>query len=173
MPDDSKVADLFGRAPDQVSWVVEDLEDSLSLLSSAMGADDWVGWNYSKTYTPFQEYRGEPGSFASRVAVCGSSPQLEVVEPDLTAGPSIFTDYLKERGPGLHHVGWLVPSCDEAVRDLQDRGFELVLRAGRHGVDGDGLSAFFYLGEKLCSYIELTEPPARRRPPHFTWSPKA
>lgn len=170
MPDDSRAANLFGRAPDQVSWVVENLENGLEIMSAAMGATDWVGWEYDGEYVPMREYGGLQGSWASRVAVCGEGPQLEVVEPNLSAGPSIFTEYLRERGPGLHHVGYLVPSCDEAVEDLVSRGFKVMLRAGGHGLDGDGLSAFLYLGDSLCSYIEVIEPPARRHGPHFTWS---
>ena len=43
-----------------------------------------------------------------------------------TAEENIYVDFLRENGPGLHHVSYFVSNLDEAVKDYQSIGFELV-----------------------------------------------
>jgi len=56
--------------------------------------------------------------------------QLELVQP--VEGPSIYRDWLKEHGEGLHHMNFLVDDVDEACRMLSAQGFPS-LQSGKFG----------------------------------------
>jgi methylmalonyl-CoA/ethylmalonyl-CoA epimerase len=45
-------------------------------------------------------YRDEPG-FAIRIALAGSGPQVELIEPQ--RGPSIYEEWIAEHGHGRQH----------------------------------------------------------------------
>ncbi|HEX2432582.1 MAG TPA: methylmalonyl-CoA epimerase [Gaiellaceae bacterium] len=44
--------------------------------------------------------------------------------------------FLAKRGPGMHHVAYEVADLPAALRDLADRGAELIDEAPRHGLFG-------------------------------------
>ena len=99
-----------------------------------------------------------------RLALAGAGPQIELIEP--LTGPSLYHEWLDEHGEGLHHIGMRVPDLQAGIRDMAERGWD-VLQSGRgYGLDGDG--GFAYLdttAEDLGVILELIEVPARRREP--------
>ena len=54
--------------------------------------------------------------------VPGSNTQWEVMEP--TAHDSFLTRFLKERGPGLHHVTFQIEDVEKAAEILRASGIE-------------------------------------------------
>jgi methylmalonyl-CoA/ethylmalonyl-CoA epimerase len=54
--------------------------------------------------------------------VPGSNAQWELVEP--TSDDSFLSRFLKERGPGLHHVTFQVENVEKAAEALRARGIE-------------------------------------------------
>ncbi len=54
--------------------------------------------------------------------VPGGNTQWEVVEP--TSDDSFLARFLKERGPGLHHVTFQVEDVEKAAEVLRARGIE-------------------------------------------------
>ena len=56
-----------------------------------------------------QFYHGEPARFRTRQAFANlGSIELELIEP--LEGRSIWSDFLAERGPGIHHIRFNVPN---------------------------------------------------------------
>jgi methylmalonyl-CoA/ethylmalonyl-CoA epimerase len=97
-----------------------------------------------------------------RLALSGASPQLELIQP--LQGPSIYHEWLEERGFGVHHIGFHVPRLEPIAATLAADGFPSVQAGSGYGVDGDGAFAYFDLVEALGLYLEIIETPARRRP---------
>jgi hypothetical protein len=58
--------------------------------------------------------------------VIGYSGNLEIELITSTAEENIYVNFLRENGPGLHHINYFVSNLDKAVQDYQDIGFELV-----------------------------------------------
>jgi methylmalonyl-CoA/ethylmalonyl-CoA epimerase len=111
-------------------------------------------------------FRGAPGSFAMRLALAGSNPQIELIQP--LSGPSLYHEWLAERGEGLHHLGMRVGDLAAAVGELERSGHR-VLQSGRgYGQDGDGGFAYLDTTAELGVVLELIEAPAVRRPPEAT-----
>jgi len=155
---------LLGRAPDQVAYVVPELRPAVERMARVMGVEEWLVWDYDASYVPVRRYLGRDADYRSLVAMPSYGPALEIIEP--VTGPSIYTTFLEERGAGLHHVGYYVPSVADAREHFASLGIPEVLSGGGHGVDGDGEYAFFDVRDVVGSYVEAIEAPVRRRPPH-------
>lgn len=164
---DVSASSFVNRPPDQVAYVVRDLEPALALFAQKLGIADWVGWDYHADYLPNRLYDGKLADYRSLAAVPLYGPSLEVIQP--IDGPSVFTTYLEERGPGLHHLGYFVPSMQE-VRDwYAARGIKEIMSGSGQGVDGDGEFTYFDTYDEFGSYLEFIEVPQRRYDPHFRW----
>jgi methylmalonyl-CoA/ethylmalonyl-CoA epimerase len=150
---DTTLIPLTGRPPDQVAYVVADLEEGIRRLGPQLGVSRWLGWRYTADYLPQRVFRGEQGDFESHGVIPEYGPSLEIIAP--------------LSGPGLHHLGYFVPSLDEERERLVAQGLSEVQYGGGHGMDGDGKISFFETLDGAASYLEIIEPPRRRFPPHF------
>src|ERR671930_38591 len=73
---------------------------------------------------------------------------LEPTDPDATVAR-----FLERRGPGLHHLCFGTPNILEHLRDLRDKGVELIDDAPRPGAHGD--VAFLQPSAALGVLVEL------------------
>ena len=153
------------RPPDQVGYVVPDLDAGVRDLGRMFGVRRWVGWRYTADYLPKRRFRGAPGSFESHGVVAEFGPSLEIIAP--LSGHSVFTEFLERSGPGLHHLGYFVKSIADERARMAALGLEEVQYGGGHGMDGDGHIGFYQPLAGIPTYVELIEPPKRRYPPHF------
>ena len=153
---------LGSRGPDQVAMLVEDLEASVQMWSTALGLSDWKIYTYSQDNVADPMYRGQPGKFKMRLAIAGTSPQIELIQP--LEGPSIYHDWIAEHGYGMHHLGFFVPSVESAMRSLEEDGFEIIQSGRGYGLDYDGGFAYIETPGTLGLVLEAIEVPKRRRP---------
>ena len=72
--------------------------------------------------------RSGPGKKIALAQVGGV--QLELVQA--VDGPSIYGDWIKERGEGIHHMNFLVDDVDETVESWRKEGFPS-LQSGKFG----------------------------------------
>jgi methylmalonyl-CoA/ethylmalonyl-CoA epimerase len=100
-----------------------------------------------------------------RLALTSGSPQYELIEP--VTGPSIHAEWLRDRGGGFHHVGYVVESLDQTTAEMEAAGCLAVARI--HAFGGDGEAAYFDTVEALGFYVEAVVPPGRMPPPEFTF----
>jgi methylmalonyl-CoA/ethylmalonyl-CoA epimerase len=164
---DVSARSFINRPPDQVAYVVPDLEPALRSYSRLMGMSDWVGWDYHGDYLPNRIYQGQPSEYRSLAAVPAYGPSVEFIQP--IDGPSVFTTFLESRGPGLHHLGYFVASLDEPRAWFAERGIAEVMSGSGQGVDGDGGFCYFDTVDEFGSYLEFIEVPRARYAPHFQW----
>lgn len=61
----------------------------------------------------------------------GGSAELELLEP--THADSPVGRFLARRGEGLHHLSFLVPDLERALKEAESAGLELVDRSPREG----------------------------------------
>lgn len=147
---------------DQVAYLVPDLESGIAEWNALLGEAEWLVYSYSPDNVPELGYRGEPGRFSMRLALRGASPQIELIEP--LDGPSIYHDWINERGYGLHHIGRFVPDLTAAILAMRAAGVEPAQWGRGYGMDGDGGFAYYELGSEPSNVIELIEVPKNRRP---------
>jgi methylmalonyl-CoA/ethylmalonyl-CoA epimerase len=88
--------------------------------------------------------------------VQASNLLIELLEPTDTDTP--VARFLERRGPGLHHLCFGTPDIREHLRDLKDKGVELIDDAPRPGAHGE--VAFLQPASALGVLIELLQPGA-------------
>src|SRR5439155_27269199 len=115
---------FFERPVGQVAIVVNDIERALELYSGAWGLGPWIGYVHGPGTVPKLTFRGGPGTYSMQIALAGESPQVELIEP--LEGPSIYHEWLAAHPEGLHHVGVMVDSLDEAIASMAHAGYEVV-----------------------------------------------
>lgn len=152
-----------GRPVGQVGIVVRDLDASLERYSALWDLRPWHCWTYGPEIVPELTLRGAPADHAVRIALCGSGPQMELLQP--LRGPCIQQEWLDEHGEGVHHLGIHVPSLDEGLAAMAQDGYEPVQLGRGYGAGGDGGYAYFDLRSLLGLYLELIEVPRERVPP--------
>jgi methylmalonyl-CoA/ethylmalonyl-CoA epimerase len=79
---------------------------------------------------------------------------IELLEP--TDPNSTVSRFLERRGPGLHHLCFGTPDIRRHLKDLQDKGVELIDAAPRPGAHAE--VAFLQPSAALGVLVELRQP---------------
>jgi hypothetical protein len=137
--------------PDQLSYVVHDLERALPRYEALYGPFE-VG------VAPLRECRihGETASCTLKIAVNRSGPvEIELIQ--VLEGSTPHGEHLRAHGEGLHHVRFRVAALDAKLAELEREGYTTLFYK-RFGPT----VAFAYLetpAEIGGSVIELLEMP--------------
>jgi methylmalonyl-CoA/ethylmalonyl-CoA epimerase len=125
----------------QVAFVVDSLIDAIGRWTD-LNIGPWNVWTFDERILPTRTYRGAPGSWAARVALCSiGALTYELIEG--LAGPSIYEGWLGTATARPHHLGYYVEDIDVAIAAMADRGFDVVQSGAGFGLDGDGAFAYF------------------------------
>jgi catechol 2,3-dioxygenase-like lactoylglutathione lyase family enzyme len=128
---------------DHIAIALPRMTDAASFLCTELGGEPDAG-QPSGAFT-WGTYRFEGGG------------AIEIMEP---RGPSGFLHrFLAERGPGIHHVTFKVPSLAEACARAEAAGYGIV---GRDDSDPEWKEAFLHPKQALGIVVQLVEP----GPPH-------
>ena len=59
--------------------------------------------------------------------------KIELLEP--TDPESPVAKFLEKKGPGIHHIAYSVENVDEALREVENKGIQLIDQKSRKGAD--------------------------------------
>ncbi len=77
-------------------------------------------------------YRGKPGNFRIKAAL-GMLGQLQIELIEVLEGETIYGEFLKEKGEGLHHLGFIVKNMEDRIRALESLGIGILQSGERVG----------------------------------------
>ncbi len=60
--------------------------------------------------------------------------KIELLESTSADGP--IGKFIEKKGQGIHHIAFAVPDADEALRQAEERGVQLVDKVSRKGAEG-------------------------------------
>jgi catechol 2,3-dioxygenase-like lactoylglutathione lyase family enzyme len=148
-PDPAKVR---VKRINQVALVVKNLEKTALDYWNILGIGPWDIYEWTAPLVYDRKYHGKPAWGRDRIAVTDvGGVQLELCQP--VEGGSIYRDFIKEHGEGLHHVNFFVDNVDETAEILVKQGFPS-LQSGHHGPP-ECKGAFNYIDIKpLCAIWE-------------------
>jgi methylmalonyl-CoA/ethylmalonyl-CoA epimerase len=95
---------------DHVCMAVWKVDEQLPLLKEMFGMKELGRW------------RNDEEGYAGVTLDVDGKVQWELMEP--TSDDSFVARFLRERGPGLHHVTFEVEDVDKAAEALRERGIE-------------------------------------------------
>lgn len=111
-----------------VNIAVRSAEEKAKQLHRDLGAGPWNFLYLESPPLVEMTIRGKPQNFRLRAAIAEMEGcVLELMEP--MDEVSIFYEFLKEKGEGMHHVGVIVPDIDAAIKEAEQRGMEVLCSA--------------------------------------------
>lgn len=126
---------------DHLGFAVESVEEAVAFYQSAFGVAEWELIEMPERHM--------------RMAVAHVGETLvELIAP--TSEEAAFATYLRERGPGMHHVAYRVADIHAALVSLRGQGLRLIDEEPRPGMHNT-LVAFVHPKSALGVLIELVE----------------
>ncbi len=137
----------------QVGIVVRDARAAANAWTErfAMGPAEIVDWPPEGSDLDAQStFRGRPGNFRMRLAfIEAGTVQIEFIEP--LEGDNIYSEFLEEKGEGLHHLLFRVPDPEGVAQELEVD----ILQSGGSTLDPGAVWAYLDTQEVLGAIVEL------------------
>ena len=106
---------------DHLAVVVKDIHQAVEFWSKSFGLTFEEVAEHQ--LPPDVIYKGQPCPYTMRVTFAHMGPvRLELVS--VVEGECIYTDFLKEHGEGLHHLGFEVDDLEKEVANAEEQGLE-------------------------------------------------
>lgn len=126
---------------DHIGFAVRNIDEAVGFYSTAFGVTKW-------------EHIAMPERHMAVAATHVGGMLLELIAP--TSDEASFAKYLRERGPGMHHVAYRVENIVAALAEAQAQGIQLIDETPRPGLHNT-LVAFLH--PKSCQgvLVELVQ----------------
>jgi methylmalonyl-CoA/ethylmalonyl-CoA epimerase len=119
----------------QVAVVVRELRKTMEQYRRLLGWEPWSIFEYAPPLLHDTMLHGKPTKYGMIGAEVHCNPiDFEILQP--TEGPSIYKEFLDEKGEGLHHVSVvsLTEDVHAALNEFRKNGIEVAM-SGRIGPD--------------------------------------
>ncbi|OBK45560.1 VOC family protein [Mycobacterium sp. 1081908.1] len=142
------------QSPTQIAWVTPDLDATETALTGLLGVRKWVRIPEVHFAPDSCSYLGGPADFVASISLSYlGDMQLELISP--VRGENIYSDFLRESGPGLHHICTEAPNpegFDAALAEAAAQGAPVV----QQGVMPGGIQ-FAYVSARQAGvpYLEI------------------
>ncbi len=118
----------------QIGIVVKSIDETLRYYREKFGMGPF---EIRQVNYPTASYYGKTEGYRGKRAFFHLGPlQIELIE--LVDGKTIHESFLREKGEGLHHVGFRVENLDRAMELARDQGFQVMQHFRRE--DGSGFA---------------------------------
>lgn len=104
---------------DHIGFAVADVEQGIAFYSQAFGLTEWERISMPERH------------MAVGVARLGDT-LIELIAP--TSDEAAFARFLRDKGPGVHHIAYRVDDIRAALAELQVRGVPLIDKEPRPGI---------------------------------------
>ncbi len=114
----------------QIGVVVPDMDQTIRYLGEIFGIGPFrvIDWPPEGRSDIQKFYHCEPGEFSARMAFAELGPiELELIQP--LEGQSIWADFLREHGGGIHHLRFNVKEIAPVQEYLAENG----IYSAQHG----------------------------------------
>jgi hypothetical protein len=111
---------------DQIGIVVRDVRDMAENLNRLLGIGPFRIFEWPiEGVDPESTYHGEPEQYRLLLGFARQgSTQIELIEP--LEGQNIWSDFLDNHGPGIHHFRLVVSDFDVKVGQLEKAGIKKI-----------------------------------------------
>jgi catechol 2,3-dioxygenase-like lactoylglutathione lyase family enzyme len=116
------------QSPTQIAWVTPDLDATETALTGLLGVRKWVRIPDVHFAPDSCSYLGKPADFVASISLSYlGDMQLELISP--VRGQNVYSGFLRDSGPGLHHICIEVESPERfaaALAEAADHGAAVV-----------------------------------------------
>lgn len=108
----------------QIGLVVKDVRETVRKYTE-YGIGPWKIWTFDSNTLSERKYYGKDVEYGMLLAIAYlGDMEMELIQP--TDDSSVYADFLKEHGEGIHHLKFKVTNYNETLTALQDKGLEIV-----------------------------------------------
>jgi catechol 2,3-dioxygenase-like lactoylglutathione lyase family enzyme len=119
---------LTVQSPTQIAWVTPDLDATETALTGLLGVRKWIRIPDVHFAPDTCSYHGKPADFVASISLSYlGDMQLELLSP--VRGENVYSDFLRDSGPGLHHICMEAESpeqFDAALVEATEQGAPVV-----------------------------------------------
>jgi methylmalonyl-CoA/ethylmalonyl-CoA epimerase len=130
------------NAVDHIGFMVRDIEEAIEFYNRVFGISEWERIDMPERH------------MAIATAYVGGT-MLELIAP--TSEEAAFARFLRERGPGMHHIAYRVDDIAAALAEVKARGAVAIDEQPRPGLH-DTLVAFLHPKSAQGVLVELVQP---------------
>lgn len=139
----------------QISIVVDNLDSYMKCWNNDYGIGPWTLLNFNENTLDKQRIDGVSGKWGIRMALCDAlNVQLELIEP--VYGDTTYMQFLKEHGPGLHHLA--IEPCggfEAWKKALTERNkLNFIIGGNEMGAQGEREFEYVDLRDELGAILE-------------------
>ena len=135
----------------QIGIVTDNLDKAIEQYK-IFGFENWEKMPFRSHYIPGMLLNGESSDLAMDCAVCNyNGMEIELIQP---ISESVFMDWLREHGPGVHHMAFKpVEGYDSFMEEYRGMGMDHLIDV----TDGSKTRGFTYLDtvKQLGFYAEI------------------
>jgi len=143
----------------QVAVVVRDLDEAVKKYADEYGIGPWKIYEFDPKTVENMIIREKREDYAMRIALCNiGNVQWELIEPK--DEKSIYAEFLRTCGEGLHHVAFAVDNYEEAMKFFRAKGHKIL-----QGGTWYGLTYTYLTTEENLKFIAEIY----NMPPDFEW----
>jgi len=118
----------------QVGIVVKNIDETVKFYGEVFGIGPF---EIREVNYPAATFYGEKAGYRGKRAFAQLGPvTFELIE--LIEGKTVHEAFLKEKGEGLHHLGFLVKDLEGSVEEAERRGLQVIQEFTRE--DGSGFA---------------------------------
>ncbi len=140
----------------QVAIVVKNIEESVKNFYDLFQIGPWEIYTYTPENTEDMQVRGKSCDYSMKLAFCRLGDiQLELIQP--LDDKSIYAEFLRDKGEGLHHLGFDISDYENVIKFAQDKNIGILQHGSHKGYIYTYLDTIPYL-----SFIaEIFKPPKK------------
>jgi methylmalonyl-CoA/ethylmalonyl-CoA epimerase len=139
----------------QIAIVVKSIDETVKFYTEVFGIGPF---EIREVDFPNATYYGRKAGYRGKRAFAKLGPvTLELIE--LIEGKTVHEDFLKEKGEGLHHIGFLVKDLKKCEEEAEKLGLKVV-----QGIKREDGSGFAYLDSDRIggAMFELIQRPTQK-----------
>ncbi len=139
----------------QIAIVVKSIDKTVEFYTEIFGIGPF---EIREVDFPDATYYGQKAGYRGKRAFAKLGPvTLELIE--LIEGKTVHEDFLREKGEGLHHIGFLVKDLKKCEGEAEKLGLKVV-----QGIKREDGSGFAYLDSDRIggAMFELIQRPAQK-----------
>ncbi len=116
----------------QVGVVVSNVDEAVRKYADEYGIGPWRIWDFNPDTVSEMIIRDKRVNYAMRLALCDiGKVQWELIEPK--DDKSLYAEFLKKHGPGIHHAALGVENYDETMKIMRAKGHQILQGGNWHG----------------------------------------
>jgi methylmalonyl-CoA/ethylmalonyl-CoA epimerase len=116
---------------DHLAIVVKDIEKTVAFYTKAFGLSFEEIAEHQ--LPPDVITRGKPTPYTMKVTFAQMGPiRLEIVQ--VVEGECIYTEFLRDHGEGIHHLGFEVADLEKEVANAEAQGLEMICHLKMVGI---------------------------------------